>query len=85
MDFSSPQGWQLCQLWRQYALSPVSSDIVRKFKTEYAAPTELKPMRMINYKDAAPTALWQGGQSSARRERDEKFACQIGRSTARTE
>jgi len=37
--------------------SSVRSDIVRKFKTEYAAPTELEPMRMINYKDAAPTAL----------------------------
>jgi len=24
---------------------------------EYAAPTELEPMRMINYKDAASTAL----------------------------
>jgi hypothetical protein len=37
--------------------SSVRSDIIRKFKTEYAAPTELEPMRMINYKDAAPTAL----------------------------
>jgi hypothetical protein len=37
--------------------SSVRSDIIRKFKTEYAAPTELEPMRMTNYKDAAPTAL----------------------------
>jgi hypothetical protein len=37
--------------------SSVRSDIIRKFKTEYAAPTELEPMRMINYKDAAPAAL----------------------------
>ena len=26
-------------------------------RKDYAAPTELEPMRMINYKDAAPTAL----------------------------
>ena len=26
-------------------------------RKDYAAPTELEPMRMTNYKDAAPTAL----------------------------
>ena len=37
--------------------SSVRSDIMLAVRKDYAAPTELEPMRMTNYKDAAPTAL----------------------------
>ena len=36
-------------------------------RTEYAAPTGLKFVLVLFYKYVAPTALWQGGQSSDRR------------------
>jgi hypothetical protein len=37
--------------------SSVRSDIIRNSKRTMPLLTELEPMRMINYKDAAPTAL----------------------------
>jgi hypothetical protein len=60
-DFSSPEGWHLCRLRLQNEPSSVRSDIFRICRPDGAEIL----IGFWFYKDAAPTAPRQGGQSSA--------------------